>query len=186
MSPGQPTPARSTPAHSALVILVPEADRLVQPWRGRFDPSAREGLAAHVTLLYPFRAPDAIDEDVTDVLARCFAEFAPIDFQLTAIRQFPNNLLYLAPEPDAPFRHLTQAIWERFPATPPYGGKWPDIVPHLSVASVEDPVQFSQIVADFSKAADGQRPIAARTDAVTLIDNVTGRWQVRHRFRLGR
>ena len=43
---------------SALVILVPEAEPLVRPFRHRFDPSAALGVPAHITLLYPFIAPE--------------------------------------------------------------------------------------------------------------------------------
>ena len=42
---------------SALVVLVPEADPLVGPFRSFFDPSAALGVPAHVTLLYPFVEP---------------------------------------------------------------------------------------------------------------------------------
>ena len=107
---------------SALVILVPEAEPLVRPFRDRFDPSAALGDPAHITLLYPFIAPERIGADTLDKVTECFRGFAPIAFCLTEVRRFPAEALYLAPVPDEPFRNLTMAIWNRFPDTPPYGG----------------------------------------------------------------
>lgn len=40
---------------SALVMLVPQSEALVRSFRDRYDPSAAEGIPAHITLLYPFK-----------------------------------------------------------------------------------------------------------------------------------
>ncbi|CAM5691577.1 hypothetical protein SCHAM137S_06449 [Streptomyces chartreusis] len=47
-------------------------------------------------------------------------------------------VLYLAPEPDTHFRRLTDAITERWPENPPFGGQFDDVVPHLTVAQGQD------------------------------------------------
>lgn len=47
-------------AESALVAIVPEAEKYVSGIRKRFDPSAPLGAPAHVTLLYPFAEPAEI------------------------------------------------------------------------------------------------------------------------------
>jgi 2'-5' RNA ligase len=107
---------------STLAILVPEAEGLVQSFRGRYDPSAKVGMPAHITLLYPFKSPDEIDEVVLDALRHCFFCFLPFKFSLRTINQFSSETLYLAPEPEDPFRQLTLAIWECYPETPPYTG----------------------------------------------------------------
>ena len=77
---------------------------MVQPFRDRFDPSAALGVPAHITLLYPFIAPERIGADTLDAVAACFRGFAPIAFSLTEVRRFPAETLYLAPAPDEPFR----------------------------------------------------------------------------------
>ncbi len=46
---------------SALVVEIPTADPVVGGWRATHDPSADHGMPAHITLLYPFRPPGAID-----------------------------------------------------------------------------------------------------------------------------
>jgi 2'-5' RNA ligase len=169
---------------SAVVVLVPEAETLVRPFRDRYDPSAAVGMPAHITLLYPFKPPDEVGDAVLDRLRRCVVRFAPIQFDLTSIRRFPIEVLYLAPEPDEPFRRLTLAIWDWFPETPPYGGKWPNIVPHLSVAQVPDEQELGRIADDFGRVSQGVLPICATTAQVTLMDNRTGRWLIRAKLSL--
>jgi hypothetical protein len=172
------------PIESALVIMVPEAEPLVRPFRERHDPSAAAGVPAHITLLYPFLAPDAVDARVLDDLSACFAPFVPISFALASIRRFPE-VLYLAPDPAEPFRQLTLAIWDRYPQTPPYGGKWPDIVPHLSVAQLADEMQLERIAGEFAPVAQAVMPITATANEIALIDNRMGRWHIRATFALG-
>ena len=92
---------------SALVVLVPEAEAVVKPFRDQYDPSAAAGMPAHITLLYPFKTPDEIDQMTLDGLRDCFARFEPIPFSLGTIQRFPNEVLYLAPEPNESFRQLT-------------------------------------------------------------------------------
>jgi 2'-5' RNA ligase len=172
-------------SESALVVLVPEAEAVVRPFRDRYDPSAAAGMPAHITLLYPFKAPDEVDDIVLGRLRDCFACLEPIQFSLGKIRRFPIEVLYLAPEPDQPFRQLTSSIWNLFPETPPYRGKWPDIIPHLSLAQLANGQQLLAIEEDFARASRGKLPIRAVASKVTLMDNRSGRWRVRATFSLG-
>jgi len=55
---------------STLSILVPEAEGLVGSFRVRYDPAAKDGMPAHITLLYPFKSPSEIDGLVLDTLTR--------------------------------------------------------------------------------------------------------------------
>ena len=170
---------------SALVILVPEAEPLVRPLRDRFDPSAALGVPAHITLLYPFIAPERIGADTLDAIAACFRGFAPIAFSLTEVRRFPTETLYLAPAPDEPFRNLTRTIWDRFPETPPYGGAWPDIVPHLSIGRFADAGELERVADEFIRASQTALPIRAHASTAVLLVNNTGRWVVGTTFKLG-
>jgi hypothetical protein len=166
---------------SALMVLVAEAEPLVKPFRDRYDPSAAAGVPAQITLLYPFKHPDDIDRMVLDDLGRSFHGRAPFGFSLALIRRLSDAVLYLAPEPDEPFRALTRAIWDRYPKTPPYGGKWPDIVPHLSVAWVGNERELDRISAD-AKASHGRLPIRATASGVVLMEKRSGRWLTRATF----
>ncbi len=171
---------------SALVILVPEADPLVAAYRLRHDPSAAQGMPAHITLLYPFLPPAAIDDPVLAALRALFAAFPAFPYALSAVRAFPD-LLYLAPEPDAPFRALIAALAARFPQTPPYGGSIPleEIVPHLTVAHTPDPEKLAALRARFTAQAAPRLPLALRANEVWLMDNREGRWAQRQAFPLG-
>ena len=170
---------------SALVVLVPEAEPLVGAYRERFDSSAAAGLGAHITLLYPFVEPEKIGESTSNVLAECIRGFAPIAFSLTEIRRFFAETLYPAPDPDDPFRQLTMASWERFPDRPPYGGAWPDIVPHLSVGRFADEAAMDQVAAELVTAVEQAPPIRATAGTVVLIENTAGWWTARRSFELG-
>jgi hypothetical protein len=169
---------------SALVVLVPEAEPLVGPYRERFDNSAAAGLGAHITLLYPFVEPEAIGESTLDALTDCFAGFAPVAFRLTAIRRFPDETLYLAPDPDEPFHKLTLAIWQRFPDRPPYGGAYPDIVPHLSVGRFSDPEEMNRVAGELAAALNSAPTVRAYAGTAVLIENTTGRWTTKCAFSL--
>jgi 2'-5' RNA ligase len=174
-----------SPTESALMVLVPEAEPLVKPFRDRYDPSAAAGVPAHITLLYPFKHPGEIDQTVLHDLNQCFHRHVPFRFALATIRRFPDPVLYLAPEPDEPFRQLTLMIRDRYPKTPPDGGKWPDIVPHLSVAWVKDAQQLDRIADDFAQASQGRLPIRATAARVTLMEKRSGHWLIRATFGLG-
>ena len=170
---------------SALVVLVPEAEALVKPFRDRDDPSAAAGVPAHITLLYPFKPPAVIDARDMETLRQIFVRFTPLRFELTRVRRFPAETLYLEPDPGEPFRQITLEIWKEFPETPPYGGHHPDIVPHLSVARMADERQLDQVTEAFSLAARNTLPIRARVDHAALLDTTSGRWQTRAIFALG-
>jgi len=88
------------------------------------------------------------------------------------VEQFDEGAVWLHPEPSEPFRALTAAVWRRWPECPPYEGAHDDVIPHLTISdeSVEVVVEL---------------PIAARADAVTLIEEQSdGRWLAREHFAL--
>jgi len=170
---------------SALVVLVPEAEALVGTLRDRYDPSAAAGAPAHITLLYPFKHPGRIGRADLGRLTRCASRVEPFDFSLAVTRRFPG-VLYLAPEPDDGFCRLTTEIWTRYPQTPPYGGKYPAIVPHLTIAQVGDEQTLDAVAAELLGSSTGKLPIACRASEMALFDTTSGRWQVRRTFKLGK
>jgi hypothetical protein len=60
---------------SALLLLVPAAEPVVGEHRARFDASARDGVPAHLTVLYPFLPPALIDDTVLASLIALFAGY---------------------------------------------------------------------------------------------------------------
>ena len=147
---------------TSLVILVPEAEPLVGSFRQKHDPSAAAGMPAHITLLYPFKPPTELSADVLEGLDRCFAGFVPFSYSLAAVRRFSSEVLYLAPKPDGPFRDLTLAICERYPERTPYGGKYAGVIPHLTVAQVQNKDDFDRIAEDFARTRPAKAALRAR------------------------
>ena len=170
---------------STLAILVPEAEGLVGSFRDRNDPSAKAGMPAHITLLYPFKSPNEIDGLVLDTLCDCFTRFQPFKFSLMTINQFPGEVLYLAPEPEDPFRELSLGIWACYPETPPYRGRYSTVIPHLTVADRMREQRLAEVAREFEQAAQGRLPIRAQAAEVALMDTRSGRWEINTTFRLG-
>ncbi len=169
------------PIESALVVLIPEAEDLVRSFRNQFDPSARAGVPAHVTIVYPFKPSLELTAKMIAALDELFSNTSRFEVSFTGLKRFPG-VLYLAPEPDELFRRLTERITEQFPDALPYGGKFAEVVPHLTIAHGGDAQQLDSIAADFERQADGRLPIRSAVKEVTLLDNQSGRWQPRHRF----
>jgi 2'-5' RNA ligase len=170
---------------STLVILVPDAEGLVRSFRDRYDPAAKAGMPAHITLLYPFKPPNEIDGVVLDTLRHCFFRFPPFKFSLAAINRFPGETLFLVPEPEDPFRELTLRIWRCYPETPPYRGRYSTVVPHLTVASRVDEQRLAEVVREFEEAAQGYLPIKTEAADVALMDSRSGRWEINTTVKLG-
>lgn len=171
-------------AESALVVLIPEAESLVGAFRDQFDPSASVGMPAHITVLYPFKSPHELTPGVIRSLEELFSKSPIFGVSFAESRRFPS-VLYLSPSPDDAFRRLTEIVTECFPETPPYGGRFTDIVPHLTVAEVSDGQRLDEIAAEFDRLAGGHLPIRAAVSEIALVDNASGSWQVRTRFALG-
>jgi hypothetical protein len=113
---------RLRPPATAVVIPVPEAASVV----GAGEP----GMPPHVTLLWPFaRRLRAGHRRGLDAIAGTHAPFA---FTLARVGTFPG-VVYLAPEPAAPFVDLVDAITRTWPRHQPYGGAYAEVIPHLTV-----------------------------------------------------
>jgi 2'-5' RNA ligase len=117
---------------SAIIVPV-QVPVAVNRLRERMDPSAAQGVPAHVTLLYPFMPPELLKEDVRRQVEQVIAAEPVFSFALTSVQRWPN-VVYLAPEPDEPFRRLVRGLAAVFPDYPPYAGAYERVVPHLTVA----------------------------------------------------
>ncbi|MDF9811115.1 2'-5' RNA ligase family protein [Streptomyces sp. SPB162] len=163
--------ARYPAGRTALVIKIPEAEQLVGPWRGRFDPAAATGVPAHVSVLYPFLDHARIDDGVIEALETTLAAHPPFETRFRRCGRFPG-MLYLAPEPDGPLRALTAGVVDRWPEAPPYGGRHADVVPHLTVAYSPDPSVLDTIETELT----GGLPFTGRVTAVQLVVWDGERW----------
>lgn len=169
-------------AESAFVVFVPEAELLVQDLRKEHDPSAAAGIAAHVTVLFPFMEPSALKPSVLGACQALLAAHASFGFTLGSVGRFPSTA-YLEPSPPEPFVSLTQTLWAAFPSYPPFAGEFASVVPHLTVSHGSAPA--AEAVAE--KLASGLRrvgPIVARCRSVSLVENSSGLWRRMHEFHL--
>lgn len=153
------------PIQTAVIVAVPDAEDAVAAWRARLDPAAGRGVPAHITVLYPFLAPAAIDGAALEALARITAAVPAFDLTLARTAWFGHKVLWLDPEPDEPFRTLTRQVWRRFPQCRPYEGAHSDVVPHLTVG--DDAPLPDMERAELSVAA--ALPLGTRVSRAQLI-----------------
>lgn len=99
-----------------------------------------EGLLAHVTVLYPFKPSDEIDDDDHRTLGRIFGGTAPFVLRGSRTGWFGDRVLYVAPDDPAPIIALIGRVTAAYPELLPYGGEFVEVVPHLTVA-MERPVE---------------------------------------------
>lgn len=168
---------------AALVVLVPEADGLVGPFREKYDPSALQGMAAHITINYPFRPKQRDGKLVVEQLTDLFSGWPSIRFSLTQLRQ-SSDTLYLAVEPDQPFKNLINAVVNQYPESPPYGGVSDEVVPHVTVAEPKEESAFERIRWEFALASKGRLPIEALAKEVWLMNYEKGIWSKQVRLGL--
>ena len=169
-------------AATALIVVVPEAESLVGELRLRYDESARQGVPAHITVLFPFAAPEDVSSETLVALGSLFATHRSFAFQLSSVGRFPATS-YLAPSPSEPFVSLTEAVWRAYPEHPPFAGEFDAIVPHLTVAhgNVGEAAVANEIVA---AALAREGAIRSVCRAVVLMENSSGRWRPMHEFAL--
>ncbi|MEU1409957.1 2'-5' RNA ligase family protein [Streptomyces sp. NPDC005728] len=164
---------------SGLIARIPEAEPAVRAWREQLDPSAHAGVSAHVTVLYPFLDASRIDESVCSALRETLTAHQSFEVRFDRCGRFPG-VLYLTPEPDTPFRHLTQAIVTRWPETPPFGGQFEDPIPHLTITQGQDAADMDKAEADLLR----RLPITAHISTVDLFIHDGTRWRQHSTFPL--
>ncbi|WP_121257005.1 2'-5' RNA ligase family protein [Nocardioides ferulae] len=149
---------------SAVIVPIPGAERTVAAHRARHDRASSWGVPAHVTVLYPFVPPAAIDQDVLTRVARAVEAVPRFDVAFERSEWFGDSVLWLAPEPSAPFEELTAVLSDAFPEHPPYGGAFEEVVPHLTVGHDAELAELLRAEA----AVRAGLPVRGRVDAVQV------------------
>jgi 2'-5' RNA ligase len=161
------------------VVAVPEAEPVVGRFRLEHTSDAPAGMPAHVTLLFPFVPADQVEAAATR-LAELVAAEPAFDVIFPRVASFPE-VLYLPPEPAAPFAALTQAIAAAWPEHPPYEGAFDEVVPHLTVAESGDGALLDRIAAE----VEPRLPLRARVrEATVFVEDDRGRWHAGARLPL--
>lgn len=166
---------------SALFVPVPEAEPVVAEWRAVHDPKARTGVPAHITLVVPWVPPEQLSQAHLDELDRLLVARPSFDYLLDKVCWFGDRVLWLAPNPAEPFEQLTHDLAARF-GTPAWGGKFDEVVPHLTVG-----LSGYALGLPLGEAADhltGKLPVACRAREVIVMSGDGVHWRVVHRCAL--
>ncbi|MFP5282670.1 MAG: 2'-5' RNA ligase family protein [Actinomycetes bacterium] len=181
----QPLPAAPAPTETAVIVPVPAADPVVGAHRRRLDVAASWGVPAHVTVVYPFAPPEVVNDELVDTLAAVARTVPAFGCRFGRTRWFGEDVLWLDPDPDAPFRRLTAEVERAFPHYPPYGGAFPDPIPHLTVAERRrgDLVTLQTVELEVQR----ELPVSTRIDRVLLIAGAPApqSWRTLHDLPLG-
>ena len=170
-------------APTAVLVPLPGVAGAIDGWRRQHTADGREGMPAHVTLLYPFLEAASLADGDLAAVEDALRPFAAFDVAFPRLARFAGEpaVLYLVPRPAAPFVAMTQALVAAFPDHPPYAGAHRTIVAHATVA-----VSGDAGVLDSIEAALAPRlPIRCRVDVALLMEHggAVG-WRPRARFRL--
>ena len=178
--------APRTDGDSALVIEVPEAEPVVGSLRLRHDPPAAHGVAAHVTILYPFVPRCEIDAPVRADLASVFSPIPAFAYRFERVVRLGPTTVVLDPDPAEPFRELTDAVHRRWPEHPPYGGVFDVVIPHLTVGDQIRTEFADDLEAATRGALEANGPVAGRATSVSLIVmDGDGEWSTDNTYPLG-
>jgi 2'-5' RNA ligase len=177
--------ALSGATETAVLVLVPQAEAAVAEHREHLDMAASWGVPAHLSVVYPFVSPADVDERVLDALAAAVGAVPAFDCVFARTDWFGDDVLWLAPEPEAPFRALTRAVVAAFPAHLPYGGIHGGSVPHLTVGELR--LGSTEELAAAERAVRGHLPIRARVAQAVLLAGrpEPGSWRPVAGFPLG-
>jgi hypothetical protein len=163
---------------TALIARIPEADPVVERHRVVLDSGAAAGVPSHITVLYPFMPYRAIGSEVVEQLAALFASIDTFDFALTSIGWFGQDVVYLQPEPDDPFRRMTTAVAERWSQWPPYEGAHPDPTPHLTIGDNGDVAAMARAAETVGKSL----PLGVTVSEIQLFAGTDQPGSWRHRL----
>ena len=174
---------------TALLVPVPAAEAAVGEHRARLDEAARDGVPAHITVLYPFLPPAGIDDGLLASLGELFAGCAAFEFTLDRVAWFGEDVVWLGPRDPAPFTALIDRAFAEFPSCPPYGGQIPEVIPHLTIGDGGAPQAMHA-------AAESVRPSlpieAAATEVILMAGprpgtpgTPPGQWRTIANFPLG-
>jgi 2'-5' RNA ligase len=152
---------------TAVLVVVPEAETAVAEHRAHLDMAASWGVPAHLSVVYPFVPPADVDDDALHRLAAAVGTVPAFDCVFSRTEWFGDDVLWLAPDPAAPFRQLIRAVVAAFPAHQPYGGLYEDPTPHLTIGELR--LGSAEELAAAERAVQAQLPVSARVDRVVLL-----------------
>jgi len=135
-----------TKLETALLIVPPrEVQVFSYPLREQHDTEAfNKNVPAHITLLYPFVDPEDVEQAIVKLNEIC-SPLKPFELTLDRYGTFEDTV-FLEPSNPEPVLELYRHLAAAYPEYPVYGGEHgPDLLPHLTLARVEDPAQVNAL-----------------------------------------
>lgn len=166
---------------STLLVPVLSAEPLVKNLRSKYDSSSHRGVPPHITIIYPFKNPDEINEEDTRTLRKIFSERNGFPFALHRVNAFPNIAVYLEPSERERFVNLTKEVMKAFPNYRPYEGKFKNMNPHLTLGN-ELGGRFSEVLEEIQKDIESKLPIPVRASEAWLMQSTNGMWSLKEKF----
>ena len=173
---------------TGIILPILQAGPATRAIRERWDAQAvATRVPPHITLLFPFRTSESINRATLTAVGRVFAAHAPFDLALGGLCGFEDGTVYLGPEPLEPIDDLIAALAAAFPDTPPYGGRFADSRPHLTLGLVGIAAELGAVATCFEAAyTGGLLPSSIRVETATLLaQGDSGRWRTLRQFPLG-
>jgi 2'-5' RNA ligase len=167
---------------SALIVPVPEAEPLVGGLRAEMDPAAALGVPAHVTVMFPFVPPADIDDEVLAAVREVVAAVPAFEARFPRVEWFDEDVVWLAPEPAAPFVALAEGIRVRFGLEPYGGAHGSEVTPHLTVGHGAPLPRLRTAEAELEAGL----PVPARVGSARLMagSDIAGSWTTVAEFSL--
>jgi 2'-5' RNA ligase len=170
------------PSDRSAVIVRARLPGGLERLRRRLVRDAADGVPAHLTLLFPFVAPERLTADVRRMLGSVADATQPFEYRLTGVAAWPDTI-YAAVHPAEPFVALQRRLADAFPDFPIYGtDPGFEFVPHVTIAegpSVDDPSTRTD-------PAWRSLPRPGRVTAIEVIARPAGaRWRTIWRVPLG-
>ena len=139
-------------------------------------------LPAHITILFPLVPGATVDDGLLDELQALYAQHAQFSYALASVRSFPG-VVWLAPQPSAPFHDLIARTRAAFPDHPPYGDPALAQVPHCTIGVDDDPVRLEAMAEEVVAGLGPSLPIPCEaTSACLLEERADGTWSTRASF----
>jgi len=169
---------------TGLIVPLPELEPVVAQWRARFD-TRFENVPAHVTVLVPWIPPDELTEADLDLLGQLTKGWQPFEVTFAGFGCFEvgdgRTVQFLEPKPVDEFMALTEDLSTVWPEYPPYGGQFPEVVPHLTVGDGVTGEQADELRA----AVEPALPVRTTARELLAVEVRADQASIRRRFRLG-
>ena len=177
-------PQPNVPGATALVIPASPTPPGLAAFRRRHIHHPGAAVPFHVTVAAPFLPLVSLDDEAWARLRRVAAASEPFDFVAGSICCFPTtSVLWLAPNPVAPFEAFAEAVYRAFPRVRPGVGQ-PTF--HLTIGLGRTPDDVAGMLAAFRATFEQRLPFRLRARHLDLYVEADGSYRRRARLVLGR